>query len=131
MDTLHCKLLIELLDSEQDIVVLHGDLHHGNILNFQDKGWLAIDPKHIKGERTYDFANLFCNPDSHIALQRGRFQKQLHIVSEYAGLNRIRLLKWIVAYAGLSAAWSMEEGDSPELALAVAEMAAVELSVEN
>ncbi len=44
----------ELLMSPQDIVVLHGDLHHGNILDFGKRSWLAIDPKHISGERGFD-----------------------------------------------------------------------------
>ena len=43
-----------------------------------------------------------------------------------AGLDRRRLLLWIVAYSGLSAAWSMEDGLDPTLALAVAEIAAKE-----
>jgi hypothetical protein len=46
-----------------------------------------------------------------------------------AGLERNRLLKWILAYAGLSAAWTLGEGERPELALAVAELAAPASSV--
>lgn len=33
------------------MVTLHGDLHHGNVLDFGASGWLAIDPKGLKGER--------------------------------------------------------------------------------
>ena len=47
----------------QEVVVLHGDLHHGNVLDFRRHGWLAIDPKRLVGERYFDFANLFCNPE--------------------------------------------------------------------
>ena len=35
----------ELLAMPQDVVVLHGDIHHGNVLDFGERGWLAIDPK--------------------------------------------------------------------------------------
>lgn len=122
------KIANELLNSPQDIVVLHGDLHHGNILDFGSRGWLAIDPKHITGERGYDFANIFCNPDKDVALQPGRLLRQIHVVADYAQLEINRLLKWILAYAGLSAAWSFEDGDSPDLALAIAEIAACELA---
>jgi streptomycin 6-kinase len=118
----------ELLSAPQDIVVLHGDLHHGNILNFGERGWLAIDPKHIRGERGYDFANIFCNPDADIALLPGRLMRQVHVVADNARLEKTRLLQWILAYAGLSAAWSLEDGDSPDLALAIAEIAACELA---
>lgn len=123
------KTANNLLNSPQDVVVLHGDLHHGNILDFGQRGWLAIDPKYITGERGFDFANIFCNPDKKIALQPGRLLRQVGIVSDCAQLERGRLLQWILAYAGLSAAWSLDDKNSPELALSVAELAAFELNI--
>lgn len=48
----------DLLSAPQDIAVLHGDIHHGNILDFGARGWLAIDPKGLSGERGFDFAYL-------------------------------------------------------------------------
>ena len=119
----------ELLDSPRDMVVLHGDLHHGNILNFGERGWLAIDPKHVSGERGFDFANIFCNPDQDMALKPGRLMQQVSVVAESAQLEHHRLLQWILAYAGLSAAWSLEDGDSTELALAVADIVSSVLGI--
>jgi streptomycin 6-kinase len=52
------------------------------------------------------------------------------VVTKVAHLERDRLLEWVLACAGLSAAWSLEDGDDPRLALAVAEMAAGELARE-
>jgi streptomycin 6-kinase len=118
----------ELLAAPQDIVVLHGDLHHGNILDAGSRGWLAIDPKRLVGERGFDFANIFCNPDPAVAAAPGRLARQSHVVAEAAGLERVRLLKWILAYAGLSAVWFLSDGVKPELDLAVAELAAAELA---
>lgn len=119
----------KLLASQQDIVPLHGDIHHGNILDFGPRGWLAIDPKHVIGERGFDYANLFCNPDAAVALAPGRLARQVDVVAEAAGLERQRLLQWIMAYAGLSAAWFLEDGEweQAKAALAVAELAASEL----
>ena len=119
----------ELLTNPQDNVVLHGDLHHGNILNFAGCRWLAIDPKHITGERGYDFANIFFNPDTQTALQPGRFLRQLALVADKAQLEKMRLLKWILAYGALSAAWSLEDGQIPDMALNIANMAATELNI--
>jgi len=31
------------------------------------RGWLAIDPKGLCGERGFDFVNIFCNPDFALA----------------------------------------------------------------
>ena len=112
----------ELLTSPQEEVVLHGDIHHGNILDFGDRGWLAIDPKGLFGERYYDYANIFCNPNIEVATTPGRLEHQATLVAELAGLDRVRLLKWILAYAGLSAAWHLEDGSNPELPLAVAQI---------
>jgi streptomycin 6-kinase len=120
-------LLADLLEQ----TVLHGDLHHGNILDFGARGWLAIDPKALIGERGYDFASIFNNPDFAIATRPGRLARQATVVAEAAGLDRDRLLRWILAYSGLSAAWSLEDGQDPALALAVAGIAAAEADLSR
>jgi streptomycin 6-kinase len=91
---------------------LHGDIHHENILDFGSRGWLAIDPKRVYGERGFDFANIFCNPELPTVTKPGRLQRQLPIVCAEAGLEPKRLLRWIIAYAGLSAAWFLSDGDT-------------------
>lgn len=113
----------DLLSKPQENAILHGDIHHGNILDFGQRGWLAIDPKGLLGERGFDYANLFCNPDYQTATTQGRLQNQVNTIAKAAQLERSRLLKWILAYAGLSAAWHLEDDSSPELALNVAEIA--------
>lgn len=118
----------ELLSAPREAVVLHGDMHHANVLDFGKRGWLAIDPKGLLGERGFDYAQLFCNPELANAILPTRFQRQLDIVSLAASLERRRLLQWIAAYAGLSAAWFLSDGEKGETAFAVAEFAATELA---
>jgi streptomycin 6-kinase len=117
----------ELLAMPREVGVLHGDIHHDNILDFGPRGWLAIDPKRLVGERGFDYANLFCNPDRERATAPRRFRRRIEVVATAAGLERQRLLRWILAWAGLSAAWWLGDGMSPETDLAVAALAAVEL----
>lgn len=112
-----------LLADPQDPATLHGDLHHDNVLDGAARGWLAIDPKGVWGERAFDFANLFRNPTSERALAAGRMARQADIVAAAARLDRRRLLAWICAYAGLGAAWSLSSGQDPEPGLAIAQMA--------
>jgi streptomycin 6-kinase len=112
--------------------VLHGDIHHDNILDFEGRGWLAIDPKRLQGECAFDYANVFCNPDMadpsrRVATLPGRFTRRLEIVVQRSGLDRRRLLQWIVAWTGLSAAWIIGDGDNPEVDLRIAELALAEL----
>jgi streptomycin 6-kinase len=122
-----------LLAEPRDVGVLHGDLHHDNVLDFGKRGWLAIDLKHLVGERGFDFANIFTNPDladptRPVATEPGRFARRLEVVSEAAGLERQRLLRWILAWTGLPAAWFLGDGDPlAAIDLRVAELAAAEL----
>jgi len=115
-----------LLADPRDPVVLHGDLHHGNVLDGGPRGWLAIDPKGLLGERAFEFANLFRNPDTALALDPVRLRRRLAIVCARAALDPPRLLGWIQVYAALGAAWSVESGHDPTDGLAIAALAAAE-----
>lgn len=108
-----------LLDTEEDRVVLHGDLHHGNVLDSGSRGWLAIDPKFLYGERAFDFVNILRNPDLETSLRPGRFARQVDLIAECAGLDRTRFLEWVVAFTGLSAAWIYGDNEEPAHDLAI------------
>lgn len=113
----------ELLNTPQEIAILHGDIHHQNVLDFGHNDWRAIDPKGLIGERSFDYANIFCNPDANVATLPGRLEQQVKLVAKITNIDYCRLIQWILAYAGLSAAWHLEDGTNPELALAIANMA--------
>ncbi len=83
------------------------------------------------GERGFDYANLFRNPDRTTATEPGRLARQLDVVAGAAGLERRRLLEWVVAFAGLSAVWHLNHGRPLETDLAVAEIAAAELAKDD
>lgn len=111
------ELATYLLASPQDQTILHGDFHHGNVLDFGKRGWLAIDPKGLLGERGFDFANIFNNPDlaepdTPVALKGECFAKRIELMSALAGLERQRLLMWVIAFAGLSASWYLRDRNS-------------------
>jgi streptomycin 6-kinase len=48
-------------------------------------------------------------------------------VSEAAAIERDRLLRWILAWTGLSAAWMLADGDDPAIDLRIAARATAEL----
>jgi len=120
-----------LLADQHEVAVLHGDIHHGNILDFGPNGWLAIDPKGLIGERSFDFANTFCNPHQEMITVRERVSRTADVISAAARLDRTRLLQWVVAYAGLSAAWFLSGavGDpaAAQQPIEIAELAVAEL----
>lgn len=110
-------------------VVLHGDLHHGNVLDAGRGAWIAIDPKGVLGEPAYEAGALLRNPMPDILTMGdlGRITaRRLDILAERLGLDRHRLKRWAFAQAVLSACWSLEEGSDAEwrTQIAVAEVLA-------
>lgn len=60
--TIAQTLATQLLDDKVDNYLLHGDLHHENILQNHDGSWLAIDPKGVIGELAYEVGAFMRNP---------------------------------------------------------------------
>ncbi|MCO7574019.1 3'-kinase [Pseudomonas chlororaphis] len=116
----------QLLAAPRDPVVLHGDVHHDNVLDFGEGGWRVIDPKRVYGERTFDFANLICNPDLPCATDPLRFARQVQVIARAAQLEPRRLVQWVLAFSGLSAAWFLQDDHQPGVQhqLKLAELAA-------
>lgn len=122
----------ELLAAPQDEVVLHGDLHHENVLDFgEERGWLAIDPKGLYGERGFDHVHHLFDRDVVVPPEQELVERQLAISAAAAGLDLARQRRWALAWAGLSAVWSMEDGMEPTSAVAVGEMMARRLAEEG
>ncbi len=103
--------------------MLHGDLHHYNILSADREPWLAIDPKGIVAEPEYEAAaylrnNLLDKPDPTRVLSM-----RIDQLANEAGLDQERMIGWGIADRVLSAWWSHEESGRPEEAdLVVATM---------
>jgi streptomycin 6-kinase len=118
-----------MLASPRDERPLHGDLHHDNVLDGGDRGWLAIDSKGLIGERGFDYANIVCNPDIATAAATGVLMRRAAIIAAESGLEPERHLCWVLAYAGLSASWTLGEGGDASPALEIARLAAGELGL--
>lgn len=97
------SLARDLLAEPGPEVVLHGDVHHGNVLDLGDR-WAAIDPKGLLGHPAFDLANLFCNPVEAVAV--GRLDARLDLVADRARLDRALLAAWVGAWCGLSSVWA-------------------------
>ncbi len=108
-----------LLDKGHHPVPLHGDLHHGNVLDFGARGWLAIDPKGLLGDRAFEYASIFTNPDlsaPEYPVASCAFERRFAQICEASNLPATLLREWIIASAGLSAAWFIED-DNPLAAI--------------
>jgi streptomycin 6-kinase len=113
----------ELCRTQTRRVLLHGDLHHDNILFDAENGWLAIDPKGVVGEAEYEAGCALRNPGDEPALfaAPGIVDRRVRIICEMMSWNRERVLRWCFAQGVLSAIWSIEDGENPRRGLAIAD----------
>ena len=121
------RLFAELFASAAPPVLLHGDLHHYNILSAERQPWLAIDPKGVVGEPAYEIGAWLRNPLDLMARPSPEriLARRVAIFSEMLALDRERIVGWGVAQAVLSAWWSYEDhGHGWEAALGCAELLA-------
>lgn len=120
------RLARVLLDTARDAVALHGDLHHGNVLDAGPRSWLAIDPKALLGERAFDVANLLANPSPYaeIVHSRERMLRHARLYATALQLDLGRVLAFGLAHAGLSASWDLEDGLDPAFRLGCIEVLA-------
>jgi streptomycin 6-kinase len=106
----------DLCRTQHGTRLLHGDLHHQNVIFDATRGWLAIDPKGVIGEVEFEIGAALRNPfdrpglfaSAQIAEQRiCRFASRLSVSA-----GRVRL--WAFAQAVLSAIWMIEDRQNPE-----------------
>lgn len=106
-------LALELLATQAAPMVLHGDLHHFNILSSARSGWTAIDPKGLVGERAFEVGPFFYNPFPDIFeypdLERVLLRR-LDVFTETLQMDRERLRQWAFVQVMLSACWGLEVG---------------------
>ena len=104
------KLFAELFTSTDREVVLHGDLHHENILK-SGQQWLAIDPKGIVGDPYYEPAPFLYNPLKILYEDNAkqRLNRRIDILAETLNFDRTRLATYGFCQCILSAAWSIED----------------------
>jgi streptomycin 6-kinase len=104
------SLLAQLSASAPERRLLHGDLHHGNILS-DGAGWLAVDPKGLVGEAAAEAACLLRNPPDAALLRRA--PRRVAILAEATGLDPARLAAWGYVGAAIAACWAVEDGAAP------------------
>jgi streptomycin 6-kinase len=105
--------IFELLNREiTHSYLLHGDLHHYNILKNGDT-WTAIDPKGLVGDKEYDVIQYLLNklPESNV---KETIEKRIDIFVSELNLDKERLLLRGFSHAVLSTCWTIEDGNFSE-----------------
>ena len=112
--------LRELGPTQGKQVVLHQDLHGGNVLASRRRPWLAIDPKPLVGEREFDLASLLRDRREQLATDPAplrRMRRRLDQLSSELSLDRERVRGWALAHA---LAWGLSGTGAHDLHVACA-----------
>lgn len=106
------RVLEELLADDPQPYLLHGDLHHGNVLEDDQRGLLVIDPWGLWGPRTADVAPALENPIdlvARVADVDSLVGRRLAIYAEVLNADTELLTAWCYAYNVIRALWSLED----------------------
>jgi len=116
------RIYSDLCRTQRNPALLHGDLHHYNVLSDRARGWCAIDVKGVVGELEYELGAALRNP-----IDRPDLFASLDIVERRLdhfglalGIDISRARGWCFAQAVLSAIWSTEDGNDAEREAALA-----------
>ncbi len=109
-----------LLASPDQQVVLHGDLHHDNILKNRDGGWTMIDPKGLVGDRCYDVGTWMLNPEKvHLDQDlKERLRQRIDIFARELDLPWERIAGGALVHTVLTVCWSLIDARNDEEAIA-------------
>jgi streptomycin 6-kinase len=102
----------DLASSQRNVMLLHGDLQHYNVLFDNTRGWVAIDPKGVVGELEYELNALLRNPVElpEVFADPNTINRRLDTLTTLLDLDHTRALNWSFAQSVLSAIWGVEDG---------------------
>jgi streptomycin 6-kinase len=93
----------ELVPTQGEQVLLHQDLHPGNVLAAEREPWLVIDPKPLAGEREFGLAPIIRS--SELGHSKREVLHRLDLLTAELGLDRDRARRWAL---GQTIAWSFD-----------------------
>ena len=108
-------LFDELCASAPTKLLMHGDLHHDNVLRAQREPWLAIDPHGAVGDPGYDCGAMLYNPDPWrreedlLALVPARIEQ----LADGYRMPIERVVAWGFVMGMLSEVWTSEGSGAP------------------
>jgi streptomycin 6-kinase len=97
------RALVELPPSQGEQVLLHQDLHAGNVLRAERESWLVIDPKPLIGEREFGLAPIVRSVE--LGHSERAVRTRLDRLCADLGLDRERARGWALAQ---TVAWAFD-----------------------
>lgn len=99
--------------SQREVRLLHGDLHHDNVLLDDRRGWVVIDPKGVAGEVEFELGAALRNPLSlpHLVTSPAIIDARLRCFAHKLNVDAGRVGAWAFAQAVLAVVWLEEDGE--------------------
>jgi streptomycin 6-kinase len=104
------ECLAYLITTTSENLLLHGDLHHENILRQGEEQWVVIDPKGIIGDIHFDTIQYLLNYENRGGDCEQVLRGRIAIMADRLGLDPRRIAMWGVARGVLEACWTIEDG---------------------
>ncbi len=102
----------KLLNTSTKTVLLHGDLHHDNLLQ-HDNDWMVIDPKGVVGDPVYEVCAFIRNPiPDLLAVEdpNAIINNRISQCAAMLGYAEQRIRDWFYVDSILSWAWQLQDG---------------------
>lgn len=120
----HARALIRELAADPgcDAVLLHGDLHYGNVLR-RGSDWVAIDPKPMAGHPAFEVLPMLVNRVAEMGDGAGfryLLRRRLEVLCDAAGIEPELARDWSIVRETVNALWAAEEGRAGEARIGLA-----------
>ena len=101
----------QLLKTAEPDVLLHGDLHHDNILQ-NGNDWMVIDPAGVIGEPAYEVAAFIRNPIPELLCIHNAsriIQNRMATFSDLLNIPKTKIADWCFVESVLSWIWNIQD----------------------
>ncbi len=115
----------DLLASADADVLLHGDLHHGNVLRDASGRLTVIDPKGVLGDPAFEVGAMLRNPMTRFLDApdpAALIRRRLDICADVLDADRDRLRAWGYVVQVLCAVWAGDDTDMAGYCVRCAEL---------
>jgi streptomycin 6-kinase len=106
------KMMERLTKPDEPQILLHGDLHHWNILQDERRGWMAIDPKGVIGAACLDAGRFIGNATAFgdsIAAKRGILIEAITVFSKVLGEAEERIFAGAFCDNVMANCWGLKD----------------------
>jgi streptomycin 6-kinase len=118
------ELAKDLQKTQVQEVLLHGDLHHENIMQRKTGEFVCFDAQACVGDPAYELGTTLKNPWDYqkISHDRERLKSRARYFSRELNLPYERILSFSFVHVCLSICWALEDGGNYEHSLGVAKI---------